>query len=90
MSKKRLEEQLLRIADEADQDITIKRTPKGAVSTSAKFWQQYSDVHPFIDHWAKMTELAKLCQFFGSLQDSSDPSSLLNAGPNRSDELLEP
>ena len=70
MSKKRLEEQLLRIADEADQDIPIRRTPKGAVSTSAKVWQQYADVHPFIAHWVKMTELAKLCQFFGNLQGS--------------------
>jgi DNA adenine methylase len=69
MSKKRLEEQLLRIAEQAEQDIPIRRTPKGAVSTSAKVWSQYSDVHPFIGHWVKMTELAKLCQFFGNLKD---------------------
>jgi DNA polymerase I-like protein with 3'-5' exonuclease and polymerase domains len=70
LSTKRLVEVLVRIAEETDQDITIKRTPKGSVSTAAKTWAQYSDVHPFILHWVKMAELAKLCQFFRNLQHS--------------------
>lgn len=68
LSLKTLQAVLLDVAADIEKDtgtpVEIPRTDRGAVSTSAKEWGDFSHLHPFISAWAELVETSKLIQFF--------------------------
>jgi hypothetical protein len=71
-STKQLEQQLLRAVEEisrdANLDVAVPRTPKGAVSRSLACWAHLLNEHPFLRFWGELEKLQKRCQFFESLR----------------------
>src|SRR5262249_50724205 len=70
-----LRDQLARIKTEVEQQtggrLNIPATSKG-ISRSVKIWSDYAHLHPFLGHWIKAQELAKLLQFFTQFQERLD------------------
>jgi hypothetical protein len=71
----RLEEVAEQIKEETGTYLAIPRTPKKReLSTSTKFWAEYREHHPFLEHWVAAEELAKLVPFVAGLgQDRVHP-----------------
>jgi DNA polymerase I-like protein with 3'-5' exonuclease and polymerase domains len=71
-STKQLEQQLLRAVEEisrdANLDVAVPRTPKGAVSRSLESWGYLLAQHPFLRLWGELEKLQKRCQFFATLR----------------------
>jgi hypothetical protein len=44
-------------------EVKIHRTKTGAISTAAEHWQEFTAVHPLIEHWRRIEEKSKLLQF---------------------------
>ena len=69
-----LQDRLPRVIDEihkaTGQEIEIPRTEKtGKLQVSAKVWAEHAHLHPFLENWLAMKDLAKLCQFFSALRE---------------------
>jgi DNA modification methylase/DNA polymerase I-like protein with 3'-5' exonuclease and polymerase domains len=79
---KTLREQLARIKDEIETEteshLNIPVTKQG-LSRSVKSWADYAHLHPFLQHWIKAQNLAKLLQFFTLFQDCVGLSELAAA-----------
>lgn len=67
VSQLRLCEILEEVAQEIDLE-DVPRTKTDRISTSVKFWSQYSERSLFLAAWIKLEETAKLCQFFAGLK----------------------
>lgn len=69
-----LQRQLAQVLDDVFRDtgrrLPVPRTPTGRLSQSLKEWAEYATLHPFLEDWARVGELTKLCQFFGGLRES--------------------
>jgi hypothetical protein len=48
--------------------IKVPKTPTGKVSTSARAWAAHAGRQPLIRLWVEKEKVAKLCEFFGGLQ----------------------
>jgi DNA adenine methylase len=55
---------------EAHNPITLRvpTTKTGQIQTTADFWDEYKDLHPFVAAWRDVEDAAKLRQFFVKLQ----------------------
>lgn len=69
-----LREVLVSIAKEIEEEKKIKvripKTEKGQIGTSVKAWDDYIDMHPFLQAYSDLQEYSKLCQFFAGLKSS--------------------
>ena len=66
---KRFTELLSAIADE--HELVVPLTPKEQKPSLARsFWEQHTELDPFIDAWVQLDETSKLAQFFAGLQEN--------------------
>jgi hypothetical protein len=72
---KELRGQLARIKDQIEQKtnskLKIPGTKKG-ISRSVKVWSEYTHLDPFLQHWIRAQNVAKLLQFFTLYQERVD------------------
>jgi hypothetical protein len=73
---------------EKENDVVLKvpGTKKG-ISRSVKVWADYAQLHPFLGHWVKAQELAKLVQFFTLFEDRIDLGQLAGGLGVEADDL---
>jgi site-specific DNA-adenine methylase/DNA polymerase I-like protein with 3'-5' exonuclease and polymerase domains len=80
---KTMREQLAQIKEEietaTESHLNIPVTKEGRISRSVKIWADYVHLHPFLQHWIKAQNLAKLLQFFTLFQDNVGLSELAAA-----------
>jgi hypothetical protein len=66
------------IEQEHGSPLAIPTTKKG-ISRSVKAWSDHAHLHPFLRHWIRAQNLAKLLQFFTPHQDAVDVGALAEA-----------
>ncbi len=66
------------IEQEHNSVLKIPYTQKG-ISRSVKVWADHAQSHPFLTHWIKAQNLAKLLQFFTLFEDRVDLGQLAGA-----------
>jgi DNA polymerase I-like protein with 3'-5' exonuclease and polymerase domains len=64
----RLCELLEAIAEDLDLEDVPRAEKTRRITTSIKYWSQYAERSRFLSAWAKLEEVAKLCQFFAGLK----------------------
>jgi hypothetical protein len=75
--------------EKKNNDITLEiPTTKKGISRAAKVWEEHAHLHPFLEHWSKAQELAKLAQFFSQFQDPIDLQALARAASTGTRELV--
>jgi DNA polymerase I-like protein with 3'-5' exonuclease and polymerase domains len=77
-----LRDELTRIKEgiekETGASLKVPTTNKG-ISRSVKVWSDFAQLHPFLQHWIKAQNLAKLLQFFTPFEDHVDLRDLAGA-----------
>jgi DNA adenine methylase len=77
-----MRDELARIKDDIEKEtgvsLKIPTTSKG-LSRSVKAWSDYAHLHPFLQHWIRAQNMAKLLQFFTPFEDHIDLRDLADA-----------
>jgi hypothetical protein len=77
-----------KIESDCERRLLIPTTTKG-LSRSVKVWSDYAHLDPFLMHWIRAQEIAKLLQFFTMFQDGISVGDLAGALKVQPEDLAE-